>query len=155
MPPSRIPLGQMDARQQATFFAQAGIQADVPGKSFTPTSWDGFSVNPTGAISYLDFGELVILYSEDAHLGTSDDTVMFFEGLPEALRPVRPFTIASSIISIGGFSVAGMATIEDSGRVSFQASNTTTVAGRVIYASDFPALGSKGLPVGWLILYAK
>src|SRR5687767_4077130 len=60
----------MNARQWDQFVAQAGIQADGKVKTFTPT-WTGFSADPVGDISYLDFGAIVIMWSAAELTGTS------------------------------------------------------------------------------------
>jgi hypothetical protein len=146
----------MDDRQWATFVAQAGIQADNTVKTFTPTWGAGFSVDPTGDISYYDFGALVVMWTEASMLGTSDAATMLFSGVPESIRPVGYAVSVPCLVTVGGvYRFSGEANIDTDGIVTFGLSDTTTFAGQVAFTASFPTTGDKGLHAGWLIVYSK
>lgn len=142
----------MNARQWSEFLTQSGIQADRTVKSFTPT-WSGFSVDPSGSISYMDFGAIVIMWRTDNLLGTSDATSMSLAGVPRSLWPdvagkyARCYLVDNSILVAGNAQVSG-------NTITFSLEN---VSGTNIISNNFgfTAAGSKGIPLGWLIVYAK
>lgn len=127
-------------------------------QTFTPTSWGGFSTDPVGVISYYEFGDLVVLSRAVSDLtGTSDDDFMTFSGLPEEIRPSTSNVVrsVSCITLLNGVQVASMAHIGWDGTVTFGASDTTTTAGRLTYTETYNTIGSKGLPAGWHVIYAR
>jgi hypothetical protein len=150
--PSSIP---KDLREWDRYFSQSGIQADKLVKTFAPT-WTGFSADPVEEISYLDFGELVVLWNDTGAsiLGTSDSAVLEFTGLPVEIRPESGLTAPTSVVDSGTF-WAGEIHVNPSGNVNF---SRDEVSGAYISRGNgvsFTAAGLKGLPPGWLIMYAK
>lgn len=157
-----IPLSQMDARQQAEFFAQQGIQAQLKAKEFTPTAWTGFSADPSGDIGYLDFGAIVMLFVSAATTGTSDDVMFTVSGLPESLRPTADRIVNSSGMINNGNAATGEAQVfsRDSvfaGTIHFAILRTDVVANYASpsYNVGWTNSGNKGLNSGWIITYVK
>lgn len=152
--PGRISPRDMDDRQWATFVAQAGIQADSKVKTFTPT-WSGFSADPAGDISYLDFGKIVILFTSDALTGTSNADFMTITNLPESIRPPSgEARFVPAFLVDNGTSYDGRALVLSDGNVTFYLS---VVSGTKISYSlgGFTAASTKGLDLGTWIMYSK
>lgn len=156
--PGRISPRSMDDRQWATFVAQSGIQADRNVRTFTP-AWTGFSADPSGDLSYMDFGALVVLWSEADLQGTSNQDFMTITNLPSAIRPSATRLIHCGALRDDAGSTAtltGHVSVLSTGVVHFALDDTTTVPGLVVANPNFwTALGTKGLKGGWLIMYAK
>jgi hypothetical protein len=152
----------MNERQWATFVTESGIQADRSVKTFTPTSWTGFSVDPVGDISYHDFGAIVVMWRDVALTGTSDDVGMSFAGIPEAIRPLSGNKIMRCLVINGSFMLGGAVEITTSGVAQFYLEGTagggagTADDDRVSpQGSIFENTGTKGLNAGWLVMYSK
>lgn len=143
----------MDSRQWSEFLTQSGLQADRTIKSFTPSSWNGFSADPDGEISYMDFGAIVIMWRDDNLLGTSDDTLFTLQGVPESIRPNAP-RFARAFVADNTTIVAGAVEIGAGGAITFYVENVSG-ARIVANAAGFTAAGSKGIPLGWLVVYSK
>jgi hypothetical protein len=151
IPPS-IPFADMDARQQAQFFAQAGVQATGTGsgggvggvRTFTPTNWIGFGASPPSDISYIDLGAVVMVWG--GVLGTSDATGFGFEFLPASIRPTveRDTTVFAHD---NGVIVLARADVLTNGSVIFYRSNVAAAPGPVSFTSSttWTAAGQKGL----------
>jgi hypothetical protein len=151
-----IPLSEMDARQQATYFAQQRIQAVGAGgvRSFTP-AWTGFSVDPVGEISYMDLGDVVMVWTNDSLLGTSDATIMTITNLPDEISILTGSRLVPSTMVDNGTGYAGFASI--GGSPNLMTFFLSAVSGsKVSYSSStFTSSGDKGLVAGWLIVYTK
>jgi hypothetical protein len=149
----------MDDRQWATFVAQAGIQADNTVKTFTPT-WTGFSVDPSGDLSYWDFGALVVLFNDSAVelVGTSNAATMTITNLPDGIRPDE-FKWRDCLVVNNDFTTNGSVGIATNGTMTFYFHQVTTIVGAVEglapQASGFNNANNKGVPSGWLIMYSK
>lgn len=143
----------MNERQWSEFLTQSGIQADRTVKSFTPTSWDGFSVDPSGAISYMDFGAIVMMWRGDNLLGTSDATNFTLQGVPEAIRPATARYFHGDVVDNSTMK-DGRVEIGAGGAITF---TLATVSGTNIVqnATGFTAAGFKGIPLGWIVVYTK
>lgn len=148
----------MDARQWDRFVANAGIQADGEVKTFTPTWGGGFSSDPTGEISYLDFGAIVVMWSEGT-TGLSNDVFMTWTAgsLPEEIRPSDARVIASQVAD-GVLSDVfdGSVIVNSDGSATFLITEVSGV--RLVSSGNSFTSGGfsvKGLPPGWLIMYAK
>jgi len=124
---------------------------DRSTSSFTP-GWTGFSSNPTGTITYIDFGNYVMLFRYSAMTGTSNQNYMTATGLPSALRPANNIVVPTTIVN-NGLSSVGMVTINSSGVITF--TTLSDVSGIVQAINGFVTSGSKGLPVGWTCVYPK
>lgn len=156
--PGRILPRDFDERQWSTFVTQSGIQADRTVKSFTPT-WTGFSSDPTGEISYLDFGAIVMLWNESGAdiTGTSNDTQFSWAvgSLPDAIVPTQ-YRVGQTIVIDGGGERSGAFSIDNTGLVQFSIANTTGDPPHILFdGAGFAGAGVKGLPAGWLITYPK
>jgi hypothetical protein len=153
--PGRVSPAQMDARQWASFVTQSGIQADRTVKTFTPT-WTGFSSAPSGDLAYQDFGRLVVLFNPSgANLtGTSNVTTMSISNIPVELQP--PTGEARDIKTLvidNGSRYEGVASLIGADLV-FGCSIIDVT--RVLAPNgQFTNSGSKGVPAGWLIMWAK
>lgn len=152
--PGAITPRDMNPREWATYVAQSGIQADRRGKAFTP-QWSGFSVNPTGDLSYMDFGAIVILWADARTTGTSNDSGMTITNLPAAITPSGERLVTSFVVN-NDLSVGGAAGIHPTGSIDFalQVPNTADATIDIGFVS-FEATGFKGLPEGWILIYAK
>lgn len=124
-------------------------------QTFTP-AWTGFSADPSGDLSYMDLGDLVVLWNNTAGqvVGTSNANTMTFTNLPSVIRPDQS-VIDSTIVIDSGSAFHGQVSILANGTVGF---TLMTVSGSLIQAGVgglFTAAGNKGLPTGWLIMYPK
>ena len=144
----------MNDRQWATFVAGAGIQADRNAKTFTPL-WDEFSADPSGEISYHDFGAIVMIWTDALTIGTSNGVTLTWGSgsVPEAIRPSATRLVRCNVIDSGS-SWAGNAAIATDGSVIF---SLETVSGTQITSANnvFTNVGNKGLPSGFLLVFAK
>lgn len=128
-------------------------------QTFTPT-WAGFSADPSGDLSYMDLGAIVVMWSDGELTGTSDDVSMQFSGLPETIRPTVSGigVLVPCYVINNGVTVAGAVAVDPSGGVTAfinQAYNdgVTDMTGPA--PGVFRSVGDKGLPDGWLIVYDK
>lgn len=152
----------MTMRQWAEFLTQSGLLADRTQKEFTPTSWGGFSADPTAAVSYYDFGSIVMLWADTDIVGTSDDVTFTLSGVPSALIPSRLTTTASSGGMVNNATPAlGQVYIYGgssgfAGQIHFSILRTDVVANFAVPSTvGWTASGNKGLAAGWLITYPK
>jgi hypothetical protein len=151
----------MDARQWDRFVAQSGIQADKNVKTFTPT-WSGFSSDPVGDISYMDFGAIVMMWASSALIGTSDDVNMVLGGIPESLMPSSAKWVSCLVLdgsTTPGVVLAASAFIQSAASTSesmaFSLHDAVADSPLVSASAPFQNTGSKGLPAGWFITYPK
>ena len=123
-------------------------------QTFTPT-WTGFSSSPSGDLSYLDLGAVVVLWNEkgSAITGTSNATTKTISNLPAGIRPTVAVLVPTIAIDSGG-AVCGQVSVLTDGNVGF---SLNTVSGSFITSGtlSFTNSGNKGLPTGWLIVYPK
>ena len=155
-PPS-IPLTSMNPRQQAEFFAQQGIQAVGPNgvRTFTPT-WTGFAIPPVGDLTYIDFGDYVMLWNDNsfALTGTSNSGAMAISNLPATITPGVPVGVPTSVRDTTN-TVAGLASIGAGGNNIAFVKAQVSGADIVYTAGMFTAVGTKGVESGWLVIYPK
>lgn len=157
--PGRISPRSMDDRQWATFVSQAGIQANREVRTFAP-SWVGFSVDPVGEISYEDFGSLVVLRNDGVTplTGTSNTFEMQITNLPAAIRPTE-YKLRECLVVNNDFTASGAVGIDPSGTLQFFFMQVTAIVGATEglapEAAGFNNANTKGLPVGWLVMYSK
>lgn len=120
--------------------------------SLTPT-WTGFSADPSGNISYMDLGKIVVMWRDTSLVGTSNQTFMSITNIPAAIQPTSTRTgicmVAdnSAVTFLGGFNLSGASLA-----FSKQAVSGTAIIQDV---TGFTAANNKGLPAGWLIVYPK
>lgn len=149
----------MNSVQWSEFLTQSGIQANRTVKSFTP-AWVGFSVDPVGDISYEDFGSLVVLrFDGTAPLtGTSNTFEMQITNLPAAIRPTE-YKFRECLVVNNDFTVSGAVGIDPDGTLQFFFMTVGPIVGATNgitpEAAGFNNANSKGLPVGWLVMYSK
>lgn len=131
-------------------------------QTFTPSGWTGFSTDPTGDISYLDFGPFVMLWVNSALTGLSDEVFMSFStGMPAAIRPSAQRDVRCVLLD-ENYVCGGVARVDPSGAMAFflEEVNTgtpppaNTIGFNNIF-TDPSAAGSKGLPSGWMVTYPK
>jgi hypothetical protein len=152
--PSSIP---KDLREWDRYFGNSGIQADQTERSFTPT-WLGFSVDPVGSIQYKDFGAIVVMWSDTALTGVSDEAFMALSGVPEAIRPPANRYVQCMVLDESTVKSAG-AVVGTGGAITFSlavvaASPPDTIEFADVF-TDPSTLGFKGLQAGWIIQYVK
>lgn len=156
--PGRVVPRDMDARQWDTFVAQAGIQADRPEsiKTFTPT-WTGFSADPSGDLSYYDFGTIVMIFYDNSLslVGTSNTTSMGITNLPASIQP-RGVRRGGGVPLIDNGSAADGGFVVNGATVTFYVGDTATLPGRVfLNSAGFTAASTKGLMGGSLLIYTR
>lgn len=131
-------------------------------QTFTPSGWVGFSTDPTGDISYLDFGPFVVMWVNSALTGVSDEVFMSFStGMPVGIRPTAQRDVRCVLLD-ESFVCGGVTRIDSSGAVAFfleevQAGTpppANTVGFNNIF-TDPSSAGFKGLPSGWMVIYPK
>jgi hypothetical protein len=151
----------MNSRQWSEFLTQSGIQADRTAKTFTPT-WAGFSVPPTGSISYFDFGAIVFLWVEANLTGTSNDTVLgTTSGMPAEIIPrTQTRRVFSPGLLDNGVSAVGIVDIQPvTGNLIFSISDADLSGGGTdAYPYDvngWTGAASKGITSAFIISYVK
>jgi heme/copper-type cytochrome/quinol oxidase subunit 3 len=150
--PGKVTPRDLNARQWDTFVSQAGIQADNRVKTFTPT-WTGFSSAPTGELSYMNFGAIVMIWADSTMFGTSNATAMTITNLPEDIWPSDSRVIPTMVLDVTN-PYFGMVNLTTGATMTFSIS---TVSGSTVSVTStgFTASGNKGLAAGWLITYSK
>jgi hypothetical protein len=123
-------------------------------QTFTPT-WTGFSASPSGDLSYLDFGAYVILWNDTGGqiVGTSNSTVMTISNLPAGITPSNDIIGPTIAIDQGG-ALTGQFSVLSGGTVGFSL-NAVTGTSVASGTAGFTNSGNKGLPTGWLVVFAK
>lgn len=122
-------------------------------QTFTPTWGAGFSTDPTGDMSYIDLGAIVILWSGQL-TGDSDTNAMTVTNLPSAIRP-GTIRIVPCMVTDNGSAKLGATQIETGGDITFSLFIADTGVSDNIFVSTFTPSGTKGLPSGWLVVYSK
>lgn len=125
-------------------------------QTFTP-GWTGFSADPSGDISYLDFGAVVMLWSDSNLFGTSNANTFTITGLPSALQPTGIRLISCLVVDNSSI-YNGSATLNNaSSTISMSISAAFGASPNLVGPSgtSFSTSGSKGLPGGWLLTYPK
>jgi hypothetical protein len=130
-------------------------------ETFTPATWTGFSADPSGDVSYLDLGAVVIMWRDTALTGTSDDTGMTFTGIPEEIRPVSGNKTVRCLVINDSFTLGGAVEITTTGIAQFYLED---VAGGGAGTSDddkvtpqgtgFANTGTKGIPAGFIVMFS-
>jgi hypothetical protein len=125
---------------------------------FNPTTWEGFSTDPVGNVSYQDFGSHVSLWVDENLTGVSDEPFMAFTGLPLALRPSNDRFVRCLLLDESSLA-GGVTRVDLTGEVTFFLEEVVVSPPDGIgFANNFTdpsAAGYKGLPGGWLIQYVK
>lgn len=150
--PPNIPLSQMDARQQAVFFREAGIQADSKVKSFTP-EWVGFATPPSGEIKYYNFGNIVFMWTDAPLTATSTDTNLLITNVPSELNVEGISTFCETLDN----GLAYLSLVHDGGVDGQLEFTMVEVSGSKILSSvglgNYTNSGTKGLPADWMIVF--
>lgn len=114
--------------------------------TFTPV-WVGFSVPPTGVLSYYKIGNVVLLYNGTARVGTSNSTSMEITNCPSEIFPTA---LSSAVI------------IQDNGALANGMIGKTSLSTLQFYKgtappslTGFTAASTKGLPAGFVAMWFK
>lgn len=150
--PPPIPLGQMDSRQQATYFAQQGILAEQKIRTFAP-AWDGFSADPVGDMNYMNFGPVIMMWADSGLTGTSDTTNLGFSNIPDQIVPSAQRNLPIIVMDNGVETIGRL--IVDTDGTAFVQKAAVSGANITFSTTGFTAANAKGLVTGFLILYAK
>ena len=156
MPNTRItklptPAGVSLAQQKRTEAINRLIEELKGVSEFTPTSWTGFSSDPSGALNYSVTNSVVLLWSETVLTGTSDSTSFELDGVPEEIRPVNSAVVESNFFDSNN-RVPGAAIVNTDGTIVFLCN--TVVSAQVQYStSGWTASGSKGFDRGTMLIY--
>jgi hypothetical protein len=158
-PPS-IPLTEMNPRQQAEYFTAQGIQATGGGsgggvQTFTPT-WLDFSSDPAGTFSYMDLGDIVIMWTDASRTGTSDDVFMRWDAgsIPASIRPSASRVIPCYVLD-NVSTLKGSVVIAADGSATFSILQVSGIQLADV-GNNFSSPGvPKGLLAGWLVMYPK
>jgi hypothetical protein len=124
-------------------------------QTFTPT-WLDFSSDPSGTISYMDLGRIVMMWRDTSLTGTSDDVFMRWDvgSVPAAIRPSANRLINADVID-NVTQLKGSVIIHANGGATFSIVQTSGVQ-LVDVGNNFSSPGvPKGIPAGWLIIYPK
>lgn len=136
----------------------AAAQQSLPHrdvKTFTPT-WTGFSVDPTGDLSYIDAGAFVILFSDVDVTGTSDAVDFDIGGLPEAIRPSSNRMLMTMARDGVDGDIFAVAIVNANGVISMLQSYEQDVLGSATVTTNAWAnTGTKGLIAGFTLMYPK
>jgi hypothetical protein len=119
--------------------------------SFTPT-WTGFSVAPTGAISYTIIGSLVTLEFGALCTGTSNATAMTITNLPAQLRPLTttdPIGVPCWLVDNGAVALGGFRHKIPAGTLEFFKGAAPPSA------TGFTNPGTKGFSLGMTLSYSR
>lgn len=122
-------------------------------KTFQPTGYVGFSVNPTQLVEYIDLGSQALIYFPETLFGTSNATTFEFTlGVPELIIP----STAREFVFWGmnnGTTTLARAVIDAAGGMTFV---PVAVSGAYLTPSgSWTAAGNKGVKVGTFFLYPK
>lgn len=117
-------------------------------QTFTPT-WSGFSVAPTGDVSYIYFGAYVVMWTKAALTGTSNSDGFSITNLPNAAKPPSYAggicqVVNNGVTVLGGWQRNGLSSLE------FTLFNVATGA---FDATAFTNPGTNGIPSGWLLMF--
>jgi hypothetical protein len=121
-------------------------------QTFTPV-FTGFSTQPAGDFSYIDFGAYVLLWSSTTGPGTSNATTMTINNLPAAIRPTGLRTVNTNMMDNGIGQAAGYVIIDFLGNITFARYQVS--GGFVTGGGAFTASGSKDWPAGNIVVYPK
>lgn len=167
--PGSVAVGQLTANlavaMNAVFANLAAINADLgtvtagklnlSAQTFTPSWETQFDTPPSGTISYVDLGCLVMMFTTAALTGTSNgiDPTFIGSGIPSAIRPSTS-RMAPCIVINNNVPELGFVNIQNNGNFTLYRALTTSGA-PVPSASAFSHSNSKGLPDDWMIVYPK
>lgn len=121
-------------------------------QTFTPT-WTGFSADPSGDLSYIDFGAYVMLWTSAALTGTSNATTFTISNLPSAIEPTSGFMILPCRVVNSNVIYAGSASLQAGTNDIVFAMDIVSGSNITSDATGFANTSGKGLPAGWLIVY--
>jgi hypothetical protein len=118
---------------------------DFAATSFTATL-TGCTVGVTGNVRYRLIADRVILTLQGAAItGTSNATSFTFTGLPAIAQPTAQ-RLCTSMLEDNTALTGGWASVTNSGTVTFGLGFANNAAG-------FTNSGTKGLPLGWQVIY--
>lgn len=126
-------------------------------QTFTPT-WTGFSSSPSGALSYLDLGAFVVLWSGGGTTGASNSTAMTITNLPSGIRPTSGNRFVPCLLVDNDGLIEGAVNISGATMTFYK----TTAQGASQPYPVFPSSAGfttggaqKGVGAGFMIVYPK
>lgn len=124
-------------------------------QTFTP-NWLGFSSAPSGDLSVLDLGRVVIIWNGTASdmLGTSSSTSLSINNLPSSLQPSAGNRSMQTQIVDNGTLYLGSIVVNNS-NLTFHLSAVSGTKLQAQAVGTFTNVGNKGLPDGWIVVYPK
>jgi len=149
---SALVSGQLVANQLAVIVSQGGnfvlTSLSTTSGSFTP-NWTGFSVAPTGTMSYQITGNQVTLEWTGGQ-GTSNATSMSINNFPNGLMPTsRGVSLAQGLTALIDNSAGAIGTYNFTGLSTLSFNKGTSPPS----ATGFTNSGTKGLDTGWSLTY--
>lgn len=146
---------------QRQFGEWAGAQRAIPNRdirTFTPT-WTGFATPPTGDISYVDLGNFAIMFVTSITTGVGNSALMRITNVPAEIAPLDLSGGFCRVIDddgTGGVRYPGIwAYNASTGILAFGTQQVSSAPGTVLDNFNTSAVGTKGLPAGWYIMYPK
>lgn len=140
----------------STLNVAGAINMTNSSATFTPT-WTGYTSQPSGTLTYLDLGAVVIMWAPNTITGTSNATAMTFTGIPSAIRPSGTRSLSCQVVN-DGVVIEGGVFIQSDGSAVFHrvvALGASQPYDVVPYISSFTSAGLKGVPNGFLLVYPK
>jgi hypothetical protein len=156
--PGAILPRDLNSRQWATWAAaqQALPRRDV--RTFTPT-WAGFGTPPVGNISYIDTGSFVVMFVLADLTGIGNSAVMRITNVPEIIEPIDSAGGTCRVIDddgTGGVRYPGVwAYNAGTGILAFGTQQVLSAPGTVTDNYNTSAVGVKGLPAGWFVIFPR
>lgn len=160
---------RMDIGNTANYMRWSGTALEVAGslnltntvQTFAPT-FTGYTTPPSGNLSYLDLGRIVIMWAEANLVGYNTSASISITNVPVAIRP-SVVRIAPVILMDDGSYVDGSAAILTNGTMNLMLGTVATYGGKdklvhnagqfLIPSGPFPNPG--GIPQGAVIIYSK
>jgi hypothetical protein len=119
--------------------------------TFTPT-WDGFSADPGGTLSYLNLGALVVLYCTSEIVGSSNAANMAITNVPAGALPAS-YANGACIVVDNGIARNGAWERTGASRINFGIdliSGSYSTPNTAFFTSGGAV---KGIPAGFCIIY--
>lgn len=129
----------------------SAAQVDMtPDKgTFTPSAYAGFSVNPTGAISWVRVGNLVALIFPASMNGTSNATNFTITGLPPS---IQPSTLTQTVV-LHAVSCQNNSGISSNPALIINAGSSTMAFSNAASLTGWSAAGTKGFISNHVVAY--
>jgi hypothetical protein len=108
-------------------------------------------------MSYLDFGDIVFMWSANGFAGTSNSTSFAIGNIPVALRSRSGFRIVQVVVEDNSIpQKAGAMYIDTDDTAGFALGNVSALGGAMSFlTTGWTNAGGKGLAPGFIAMYAK